>query len=244
MIEIEQGDIFIADAHYSPVRPQLERFLDALEAGELTPKRIFWMGDIFDLLVGGIKPTMWQNARMIERINALPMQQYYFEGNHDFNLSRVFPNITVYARKTHPVRAKLGEKTVLLAHGDIYTPKAYERYIRTITDKTVLKILNAVNIKGWITARINAYNYAKNLCTRINNFKTITDNRLTHYAQQKADIVIEGHFHQNMQMQKHEAGMIYCNLPAFVCNQSFIIVKSNTKQLFYEQELRSNNGHR
>ncbi len=244
MIEIEPGDIFIADAHYSPVRPQLERFLDALEAGELTPKRIFWMGDIFDLLVGGIKPTIEQNKKMIDRINALPMRQYYFEGNHDFNLNKLFPNITVYERKTHPVRAKLGEKTVLLAHGDIYTPKGYERYIKTITNKTVLKILNAVNVKGWMTDRINAYNYAKKLCTRINNFETITDNRLAQYAQNETDIIIEGHFHQNKQIETGQSGLIYLNLPAFVCNQSFIIVKSNTKQLFYEQELRSNNGHR
>ena len=244
MIRIESGDIFIADAHYSQVRPQLEKFLDALENNELSPKQIFWMGDIFDLLVGGITPTIQQNQSMIDRINALPQKQYYFEGNHDFNLSDIFPNIAVYERKTHPVPARLGDKKVLLAHGDIYTPKSYERYIKTITNKTVLRLLNMCNIWGWITNKINAYNYGKNLCTQIKNFQTITDNRLLQYAKKDVDIIIEGHFHQNISRQRSSAGIIYLNLPAFVCNQSFIIVKSETKQIFCEQELRSSNGHR
>jgi UDP-2,3-diacylglucosamine hydrolase len=241
-LEIKHDAIFIADAHHSVDRPVLDAFLNAIENKRIKPSQIFWMGDIFDLLVGGIKQTIANNQNIIARINALKIEQYYFEGNHDFNLKEIFPKITVFSRKTHPVIARLGEKKVALSHGDIQTPFLYNFYIKTITNKAVLKILSVLNVNGWITDKIDAYNNGKNLCKKLKNFDEIIDIRLDKYKKIGADIVVEGHFHQNVSKVLNPSALFYINLPAFVCSQSFFIVKSDNERFFVEQELRSSNG--
>lgn len=241
-LKIKQGAVFISDAHHSPKNKNLDNFLKAIENEQITPTQIFWMGDIFDLLVGGITPTLKENEAIIKRINALDIQQYYFEGNHDFNLQKVFPKITVFPRKVHPVIAECEGKKIALSHGDIFTPFGYNFYITVITNRFVLAFLSLLNYKMWITDKINAYNNAKNLCKRVKNFDKIVDMRLQKYRGFAVDMVVEGHFHQNFFMQKDEENISYLNLPAFVCSQSFFIVKSDYERLFIEQELRSNDG--
>jgi len=241
-LKIKHDAIFIADAHHSADRPVLDAFLTALENKKITPSQIFWMGDIFDLLVGGIEQTMSANQSIIKRINALKIEQFYFEGNHDFNVKEIFPNITVYRRKMHPVIAELEGKKVALSHGDIDTPFLYDLYIKTITNKAVLKFLSILNVKGWITDKINAYNNSKNLCKSLENFDAIIDIRLRKYQKTGVDMVVEGHFHQNVSKDSKSSGVFYINLPAFVCSQSFFIVKSDNERFFVEQELRSSNG--
>ncbi len=245
-VAVKEGAIFLGDAHYSPSRPALENFLSALETGRLQPPQIFWMGDIFDLLVGGVKATAEENAKMVARINALDIESYYFEGNHDFNLKKVFPKMRVFPRKQQPVFAAIGNKTAALSHGDLYTPLGYELYIRTITNPLLLKVLNMCNFKGWITDKINAYNNSKDLCKSIKNFGTITDIRVENYLRSGVDCVVEGHFHQNEIAMKAAGRLRYVNLPAYACNQSYFIVELNNSELFVEcrVELRSNDVQR
>lgn len=241
-LKILDGAVFISDAHHSKNKEVLQSFLQAIEQKEILPTQIFWMGDIFDLLVGGIEVTLNENQSIIQRINALKIPQFYFEGNHDFNLENVFPKITVFKRKQQPVIANIGEKKAALAHGDIFTPLGYNLYINTITNPYVLTVLNKMNINNWITNKISQYNYAKNLCKVLENFDKIIDIRIAEYEKLGVDIVIEGHFHQNVFKKYEVQNIFYINLSAFVCSQSFFIVKSENERLLIEQELRSNNG--
>ncbi|MGM0622951.1 MAG: UDP-2,3-diacylglucosamine diphosphatase [Campylobacterota bacterium] len=241
-LEIKEGAIFVSDAHFSKDRDALVVLLEALENGHLKPPQIFWMGDIFDLLVGDVGITKKRNASVIKRMNALKMPQYYFEGNHDFRLQKVFDAITVIPRKRQPLKASLQDKTVLLAHGDIFTPRLYDFYIKTVSNPLVLKILNFCNIKNGISDKIMKYNNSKNLCKKMKNFDTIVGKRIDIYKKLGAQIVVEGHFHQNVITKKEQEDILYINLPAFICNQSYFVVKLSKDPQFVEQKLRRGDG--
>jgi len=239
---IHKGAVFISDAHYSPKNKDLEKFVEALISGKLVASQIFWMGDIFDLLVGEVASTIKKNKKMIDKINSLSIQQYYFEGNHDFNLQEIFPQITVIPRKQQPMIFDLGGKKVAVAHGDIFTPMLYEIYINSISNKWVVKILNTLNLHHWITKKIERYNSSKNLCQKIDNFEQIVDMRVKEYKKLGVEMVIEGHFHQNFLQRIDRYKILYLNLPAYVCSQSFFIVKSSNVPVLIEQHLRSDDG--
>jgi len=241
---IKKGAVFISDAHYSPKNKNLEKFVEALISGKLVASQIFWMGDIFDLLVGEVAISLEKNKKMIDKINSLSLQQYYFEGNHDFNLQEIFPQIAVIPRKQQPMIFDLEGRKVAVAHGDIFTPMLYDAYISTISNKWVLKILNIMNMNHWITKKIEKYNSSKKLCKKIDNFKQIVDMRVKEYKKLGVEMVIEGHFHQNLLQKIDKEEILYLNLPAFVCSQSFFIVKSNHVPVLVEQHLRSDDGQR
>ena len=237
--KIEDGALFVSDAHYSKNRNSLQNLITQIEQKRLQPTQIFWMGDIFDLAVGGVDETIEENSAIIDAINAFTMPQYYFEGNHDFNLKDVFHNLHVIPRKKQPFLMQLQEKRVALSHGDLFLPKSYSIYINLITHKTVLFILKLLNRRSWITKKIARYNNSKNLCKKMQQFDLVAKQRVKEYKKFGADIVIEGHFHQNYRLYDRDMDLLYLNLPAFICNQSFFVVKSEDDRLFIEQKLDS-----
>ncbi|MCD8541207.1 MAG: hypothetical protein LRY22_00560 [Aliarcobacter cryaerophilus] len=52
------------------------------------------MGDNFDFLSNEIKYFKNRNKDIIELLNSLSdsFEIFYLEGNHDYNLSKIFPN--------------------------------------------------------------------------------------------------------------------------------------------------------
>jgi len=100
--EIKDGAIFVADVHFNPNRDEFLKFLYEIKNGNLQTPQLFLMGDIFDFLAGEIEYFKIQNREVIELINQLSTttQIFYFEGNHDYNLSKLFPNAKVFPRET------------------------------------------------------------------------------------------------------------------------------------------------
>lgn len=216
--KIKEGAIFIADSHYPHHGDAFLVLLKKLENGEIKTSQLFLMGDNFDLLFGynDFIQTFSSEAIALLRKLSTKLEVHYFEGNHDFCLKEVFPDIKVYSREQQPVMFKLEEKKVAISHGDKYvTGFGYDLYCKVLRNKTILTLL-----KPFQKAVINYYMQKlsqKKICHTFEDFDKKVENILEYYKE--ADLVIEGHFHQSKVLGK------YISLPSLACQGQVGVIK-------------------
>ena len=222
---IKSGAIFIADAHENENRRHFLKFLRSLKEGEISTSQLFIMGDMFDFLSDFCDYSLEFAQEYIKLLNELgeKMEIYYLEGNHDFNLSIIFPNIKVYPIQDQPVNfvTEQGE-SVQIAHGDIFLPLVDKYALRFLRLKPFLKFMNLIDkiLDFKISKAIFAKLRRKNLSYKILNFREIIGEHLINFD---AKFVIEGHFHQG-EILKFE-NKEYINVPCFAHNQSYFVVE-------------------
>lgn len=224
--EILPGALLISDAHYGAKRPGLLSLLRAIHEGMLRPPQLVLMGDIFDLLFGQIPLTQRMNAEavaLIQKISrAIPV--LYLEGNHDFNLSGLFPDAHVVPLKRQPLRCRCGSVNMQLAHGDFNQPLLYRIYTAIIRNPFVLKVLGAINAvtANAIIGRLEAYLEQKNDCYVIAQYESMVHAHLGSVDLDGTDAFIEGHYHQGRAFDVR--GVRYINPSAFACNLHYAMV--------------------
>ncbi len=236
-ITLQEGAILVADAHYSNKYPQFYAFLEAIESGKIKTGQLVLMGDMFELLFGVIKQTRKDNAKEIDLLNRLSkkIEIIYFEGNHDFGLQRIFPDILIFPLARQPQSAVFNEQKIELSHGDTKTPLGYQIYTKLIRNPWILSCIGLIDrlcsncIIKWLKNR----GEEKDPCYKIGVFEKIIHKRLKYLENETVDIVIEGHFHQNTNFKVY--GFDYMNLASFACNQKYFIVQSNDKQFFLQE---------
>ncbi len=236
-IRLQEGAILVADAHFSSKYPQFYSFLQAIESEKIKTRQLILMGDMFELLFGVIKQTHKDNAKEIELLNRLSkkIEIIYFEGNHDFGLKRIFPDIMIFPLEQQPQIAVYGDQTVQLSHGDTRTPLGYRIYTKLIRNPFILGCIGVFDrfcahcIIRWLKSR----GEEKDPCYKINRFEDIIHKRLKYLEDEALDIVIEGHFHQNSNFKVY--GFDYVNLASFACNHIYFIVQSKDKQFFLQE---------
>ena len=225
-IDIKEGALIISDAHYSHLRPELFGLLQDIHSQKIILPQLIFMGDIFDALFGSIDFTCQQNSEVIALINDISkrVEVVYLEGNHDFNLKKIFPKAKVFSIKEQPVEAVYDKKKIYLAHGDFDGTFMYKVYTSLIRNRCVLFILKYIDIfsNHTILKKLDTYLRKKNDCKKFQNFKAFIEKRFD--KKYDCDYFIEGHFHQNTQF--NTAKFHYINLGAFACNQRYFIVKS------------------
>jgi len=234
---LQEGAILIADAHYSQKYPQFYSFLQAVDLGKIKTSQLILMGDMFELLFGPIKRTYIDNEKEIVLLNKISQhtEVIYFEGNHDFCIKDVFPDILVFPLKAQPKIVHFGDKKVMLSHGDTKMPFGYQVYTKFIRNTLVLKLVGLLDILclnclfKWLKHR----GEEKNHCYKIDLFKEIIERRLHYIKHETLDIVIEGHFHQDVSFKLYD--FEYINLASFACNQKYFIVQSINGQLFLQE---------
>lgn len=224
--EISDRAVFIADSHYNEKNRQLERLLEILEA-EDSDAPIFLMGDIFDLLIGGICDSFITNAPLLERISLLGTRRriYWCEGNHDFNLSGRIANVCVISRENQPAKFTInGGGYVYMAHGDLGVGSSYEIYTKFIRNRLVLGILGFLNhiSNGYIFRKICDSVSAKKLHVGV-EFSKLLKARAEFYKGVNG-AVFEGHFHTLGEAKMGDFS--YFAIPSLACNESYFVVKS------------------
>lgn len=225
---IKPDAIFISDAHYNPSRKDIIDFLKAILDDKIHTSQLFLMGDIFDFLAGEIDYFKTQNQELISLIDELSsaIEVIFLEGNHDYNLQGLFTKTKIITRNNQPLQCEFWDSTklqsdkktrkIMLAHGDIFTPKNYNIYTAIIRNKRLLKFLNFIDFFNWLTKRIDLWLRKKELSCEFKDFNNFAIKRLMKYKYAKADLIIEGHFHQGKSYKN------YTNLPAFgIENQYF-----------------------
>ena len=216
MIHLKEDCIFIADSHYNNNRQELKLFLQKLLNKDIITSQLVLMGDMFDFLSPQVTFFMKKNHDVIKLLNDLSknIEIVYFEGNHDFNLSSLFPNIEVIRRQNQPLICKYNNKLTAIAHGDIFTPKIYNIYTSVIRSKITLFIINLIDINYWISNRVNQWLLNKKLCGKCKNFEAFAENRISIYPN-NIECIIEGHFHFGNEF------LTYVNVPSLSCDGKY-----------------------
>ncbi len=239
--KLHEGAIFVADSHYAPWRIPFIDFLRAVENETVKTTQLILMGDNCDLLFGPIGETVLLNQELITLLNALSkkIEILYLEGNHDFRLSWVFPNIIIVPRNHQPFMMVYGAQKIALLHGDIGVAWGYEVYTALIRNRPLLYGLNFINniFGGIIIKWLSRDMQGKNHCKKIENFETIAHRHSGKKWINGCDMVIEGHYHQNKSFDFETYR--YCNLGAFACNERYYVVKSSQNQFILDEALFS-----
>jgi UDP-2,3-diacylglucosamine hydrolase len=224
-LEIKDKAIFISDAHDNEQRDGFYYFLQKLESGKIKTNQLFLMGDMFDLLVGEVTYTKNLFKRYIDLLNKLSknIEIFYFEGNHDFNLQSIFPNIKVFKIQKQPALFKYKNKNIFLAHGDIYNGLGYKTYTILSRNSIILNILNFIDrlTDNSISKKILTPQLDKKICYKINNFNNLTKQKIQKYdiGLIEIDFVCEGHYHQNKKYMLDD--IKYINFGSFACDDSY-----------------------
>jgi len=236
---LQEGAILIADAHYSDKYPQFYSFLQALDSNNIETSQLILMGDMFELLFGVIKQTKTDNQKEISLLNKISenIEVIYFEGNHDFGIKKIFPKVKVFPIQEQPQIASFGDKKVMLSHGDTKTPLGYQIYTKLIRNPFILSLIGIIDVvcSHCIIKWLKSRGVEKEPCYKIELFKEIILKRLGYLETQALDIVIEGHFHQDLSFEAY--GFEYINLASFACNQKYFIVQSSKEQFFLQETL-------
>lgn len=213
-LELKQNSIFISDAHFNSQRTELLDFLRWVETQNFA--QIFFMGDIFDFLSGESSYFIQENIELINAINRLSerFEVYYFEGNHDFNLKNIFTTLTIFSRENQPVIFEFLNQKIAFSHGDNFIGIGYDIFSKIIRNHLFLKLLNFIDFEFWLSKKIKRHLESKNICAKykINEY-TIMSKVNNIYA----DIISEGHFHQDFSQQIEDK--TYINFPAFACSK-------------------------
>lgn len=236
ILEIQDGACLIGDAHYSSLRPQLYKLIQAIHSKKLLPTQLFLFGDIFDALFGSVSKSIQNNEEMISMINDISkeMDVVYLEGNHDFNIKTVFPQAKVYTIAEQPVEVSYKGKKVLIAHGDFSEDFGYKIYTKIIRSKYLLPMYNLINnlLRNVILNKLDTYLSKKEDCNKFKGFEEYVAKRLE--SKFECDYFIEGHFHQNKSIKL--AKFTYINLAAFACNQRYFTVELNKENSFLQEK--------
>ena len=227
-LKIQKKAIFVADSHYNEKNPEFLIFLKSLLNKEINTTQLFLMGDMFDFISGESHYFINKNRELIDIVNLLSknMEVIYLEGNHDYNIQNLFPLVKVYKRENQPIKASFENKTVNLAHGDIFTPWHYNLFCKIIRNHFLLKFLNSIDFKNFISKKIYYGLQSKSICSKMKNFDSFAKKRLDNY---KSEIVIEGHFHQGKSFEYKN--QVYINIPSLCCNKKYTILDDDFIQI-------------
>lgn len=222
--QLKEQALFIADAHYPHHGDMFLELLKKIENQTIQTPQLFLMGDIFDLLFGHNNYIKTFSLQAIERIQKLSksIEIIYLEGNHDFCLKEIFPNVKVYSRKEQPIHYKLKNQDIYLAHGDLYqTGFGYNLYSKLLRNKTTLTLLKPFQ-KQIINHRMRKLK-TKKICGDFIHYQKRFDAIRNHYP--KNALIIEGHFHQAVVYKN------YISLPSLAC-QGEVGVIENAEMIF------------
>jgi len=218
VVSIKENALFVADAHYPHHGREFLTLLERLESGEIATPQLFLMGDIFDLLFGYndyIRSFLEKEITLLNHLSQ-SIEIHYFEGNHDFLLKDIFPNIKIYPRESQPVVFHLGEKRVGLSHGDRFAQGVdYDLYCKIIRSRYLIMLLRPLG-KWLIDDRLGKL-AKKNICHPMKQFEERVEEIVTCYT--NVDEIIEGHYHQGRQTGK------YVSLPSLACQKQVAVAQ-------------------
>jgi UDP-2,3-diacylglucosamine hydrolase len=221
-LKIKEGALFISDAHDNENRKGFYNFLVKLDSEDIPPPQLFLMGDMFELLVGEIAYTKLLFKETIKLINKLSqnIEIFYFEGNHDFNLQKIFPKVKVFKIQVQPTLFHFKDKKIFLSHGDLNQGIGYELYTTIIRNSITLKILNFIDIitQNAVSKKIISLHIDKDICYKIKDFKQIIKQKIQKYdiGLSEIDFICEGHHHQNEEFVFEN--FKYKNFSSFACD--------------------------
>ncbi len=232
VIELQEGAVLVADAHYADYRPLFKSLIDKIESGTIETTQLVLMGDVFDLLFAPMSRLQSNEADIIRQLNRLSqkIEIIYLEGNHDFLLKKIFPRMKIYTLAQQPVAARFKGKSGWLAHGDWGGDLKFRVFTKIIRSSFNLFFLNLLDrlffyrISDGFRRRLAS----KKICSDFRGFEEHIKKRFLDHPGYKGWFV-EGHYHQGSSFSME--ALFYRNLSALACNQSYFVVQSNKDEI-------------
>jgi UDP-2,3-diacylglucosamine hydrolase len=243
MYNLKEGAIIVADSHFSLKKQQFLKFLEYINLLENKPSQLIFLGDNFDLLIGQIEEHKYKYHSIIKLINRLSneIEIIYFEGNHDYNIANLFPNLDVIPIQKQPLLFKDGNLNFLFSHGDCYGNKSYQIFTKIIRNSMVVRLISLFNINYYFVKKIEDKLEQKFICKKF-DLKEVAKKRILLFNNMfntifgKIDFVVEGHFHQSGKYKFDESKTIYVATPSLHCSSEIVIYENQnfTKKKFYD----------
>ncbi|HIP11706.1 MAG TPA: UDP-2,3-diacylglucosamine diphosphatase [Arcobacter sp.] len=231
LLNLKKDAIFIADSHYNHQRIDFENIMNDILSNKIETSQLFLMGDMFDFLCDEVSYFKKINQNVISKINQISqnIEVIYLEGNHDFNLKEIFPDIVLIKRENQPFIIEYNDEYIALSHGDIFTAFSYNVFTSIMRNKYFLKFLNMIDISSFISKYFENKLVKKEICHDIDNFQLFAKNRIKLYQQYDAiSYIIEGHFHQGKRY------LNYINIPSLACDNFYTKVKIENFKIGFE----------
>jgi len=195
--------IFLADAHMSQNDIHSRTFLALADRATEQKVPLFLLGDVFDLWFGNPKLTFPFQKPIVEHLRGLRregLRLYYVEGNRDFYLKPEHDGTTFDVVSEGEMHATVGEKRLVLTHGDTVNRADFVyRFWKGISksrlaNKTVAHLPSSIILPmaDWIERNFKRSN---------RRYKgSFPERECRDYAmrlfREGVDFVILGHFHQ------------------------------------------------
>lgn len=138
--------LFISDLHLTPGRPDITRaFLRFLEQDAPNAQHLYILGDFFEYWTGDdmMDEFHHQIASALKALSDKGVPISFMHGNRDFLVGKRFCQLAGCTLQKDPSVIQLGDKPVLLMHGDSLCTRdiGYMRYRRIIQNPLVKCLL-------------------------------------------------------------------------------------------------------
>jgi UDP-2,3-diacylglucosamine hydrolase len=239
----------ISDLHIETIGDQayilLEKFLKLSKKQKV--EAVFLLGDIFDVLVGNHSEYLSEFDAFFKQLDDLLMcgiKVFYFEGNHDFHIGRLFrTRFTNYVDESFfyvkkSLIIQFNDKNILFDHGDNIEPGSVDYYF--------FKEFMRSDIMDFVVNNYLTYQQIKNIGKRASSssarYSRISDEESVRIKFRKAachdnygtqDIVIMGHSHilEEYKIKTNQRLKYYYNNGYPVVTQKCLLAKDGKVSL-------------
>lgn len=202
---------------------------------------VVFLGDIFDLLIGGNKKFVSEFQAIFDEVQKLLDQNkkiYYLEGNHDFHIEDFFNNLFpqenfIFSRTM--VQIESMNKKIVLCHGDdieIDNPsyETYSSFIRSLPIKILAEKIVPFAFTRWIGEWASSRSRKKNIekyeeKTEEIRLKFRKSSELQ-FEKNKFDILVAGHSHVK-DVYTSENGFTYINNGFVPKEKTFLYIQES-----------------
>jgi UDP-2,3-diacylglucosamine hydrolase len=200
---------------------------------------ILLLGDIFDLMCGPHEEYLKMYPHIFKTLQTyldLGKKVYFFEGNHDVHLEKLFKDVWGNSKiviTQRPVILELAEKKYYFSHGDEHEVdnKNYHRYMRVIRSKP-LKIFaerilpfRLLNYIGTRASRISRKKGSKHF--DIEKVRLTFREGVRKMTQGKFDFVLGGHSHVKDSFLIPGTQSLYLNNGYALQSKTFIFINNH-----------------
>ena len=207
--------VFIGDAHIDRDDPALPDFLEFLDGLGERASCVIFLGDLFNIWIGGRGMEQPHQAAVIERLTALRRRGVvvrYLEGNRDYRIGRWYTGTAFDDVSDEGLVERYGGHNIFVTHGDLVNVadrqyRTWRRFIRSAPVWAMVRLLperRRVAMAESLEKRMRQTNLAYK--------QEFPEAQVRSYAATRFseghDIVVLGHFHVEKDLRIDADGVV------------------------------------
>lgn len=218
----------------------------------ISSNRIYLLGDIFDLMIGGHQEYVKKHIKFFELLAEKiknNIEIYFIEGNHDFHLEAVFEYfLNLYALDSKKFKylkdeevIKINDRNTLFCHGDIVddTNTSFQKWKAIYRSKAIRILVNRL-MPYFLLKKIGeeASKDSKKRNSKTFNFdkskKLYREGAKRLFDKMNIDIIVAGHTH--ILEEERIGNGLYLNNGFPLKDKKFVYLSPNENKLISLEE--------